>query len=159
MGDAMSPDTGRKAPALLAEYARGRAIALAAHATLQLIERPTVAPVPGMACYAHGLIHWQGRHVPTIDLHTLLRAHADEPPPPPRFALVLAWQRAPGLPLEHGALGLAGLPQRIEVADEPPCPLPTDSDLWPLIANSCMRWHGRVLPIIDTTRLFCAAHG
>jgi len=148
------------ATALLADYARGRTVAFAPHATLELIERPVITPVPGAAYFAHGLLCWQARFVPVIDLHTLLRAHADTALRPPRYALVLAWQRAAGAPLEHGAIGLAAPPHRLEVrADLAACPLPNDSDLWPLIANSCLRDGERVIPIIDTARLFDSDHG
>src|SRR5258708_5560554 len=141
--------------ALLADYARGRAVAFAPHATLELVERPVITPVPGAAYYAHGLLRWQASFVPVIDLHALLRAHADAAPHPPPHALVLAWERAPGPPLEHGAIGLTAPPRRLAVGtDTVTPPLPNDSDLWPLIANSCLCDGDQVIPIIDTSRLF-----
>jgi chemotaxis signal transduction protein len=146
--------------ALLADYARSRAVAFAPHATLELVERPVITPVPGAAYYAHGLLRWQARFVPVIDLHTLLRAHADAALKRPRYALVLAWQRAAGAPLEHGAIGLTAPPRRLEVGtDTVACPLPNDSDLWPLIATSCLRDGEQLIPIIDTSRLFTSDHG
>ena len=157
-GNPSAPAT--RVTALLADYARCRAVALAPHATLELVEWPVVTPVPGAAYYAHGLLCWQQHFVPLIDLHTLLRAHADAVLKPPRYALVLAWQRAAGAPLEHGAIGLATPPRRLEVgADTVASPLPKDSDLWPLIANSCLRDGEQVIPIIDTSRLFASDHG
>ncbi len=146
--------------ALLAEYPRGRAVAFAPHTTLELVERPAITPVPGMAYFAHGLLRWQARFVPVIDLHTLLRAYADAALRPPRYALILAWQRAAGAPLEHGAIGLAAPPRRVEVgADTAVAPLPNDSDLWPLIANSCLRHGEQLCPIVDTAKLFNSDHG
>jgi hypothetical protein len=154
----LAPTT--RVTALLADYARGRAVAFAPHATLELVERPVITPVPGAAYYAHGLLRWQTRIVPVIDLHTLLRAHADPTLKPPRYALILAWQRAVGAPIEHAAIGLPAPPRRLEVgADTVASPLPDDSDLWPLIANSCLRDGGQVIPIIDTSRLFDSDHG
>jgi len=50
--------------ALLADYARSRAVAFAPHATLELVERPVITPVPGAAYYAHGLLRWQDRQRP-----------------------------------------------------------------------------------------------
>jgi chemotaxis signal transduction protein len=146
--------------ALLADYAPRRAVAFAPHATLELVERPVVTPVPGAAYYAHGLLRWQTRFVPVIDLHTLLRAHADAALRQPRYALVLAWQRAAGAPLEHAAIGLATPPRRLQIgADTAASALPSDSDLWSLIANSCLRDGEQVIPIIDTSRLFASEHG
>ena len=151
---------GARVTALLADYTRGRAVAFAPHATLELVERPVITPVPGAAYFAHGLLRWQAHFVPVIDLHTLLRAHADAALKPPRYALILAWQRAAGAPLEHGAIGLAAPPRRLEIdADTAAFPLPNDSDLWPLIANSCLRDGEQVIPIIDTSRLFDSDHG
>ena len=155
-----TPARTARAVALLAQYARGRAVAFAPHAALELIERPVVMPVPGMPYYAHGLLRWQASVVPLIDLHTLLRAHADTALAPPRYALILAWQHAAGAPLAHGAIGLQARPQRMVVdAGSKACPLPNDSDLWPLIAISCLRKGEQVFPILDTSRLFGSAHG
>jgi chemotaxis signal transduction protein len=155
-----SPSPTLRVTALLADYTRGRAVAFAPHATLELIERPVITPVPGAAYYAHGLLRWQTRFVPVIDLHTLLRAHADAALKPPRYALILAWQRAAGAPLEHAAIGLAAPPRRLEVgAHTMASPLPNDSDLWPLIAHSCLRDGKQLIPIIDTSRLFDSDHG
>jgi len=154
-----TPSTLR-APALLADVARGRTVAFAACATIELLERPDIVAVPGMAYYARGLLRWQRRLVPIIDLQTLLRAHADTPPAAPRYALVLAWQRIAGVALDHGAIGLAAPPRRIDVdADTALCPLPLDSDLWPLLAVSCLRDGDQAVPIVDTAALFGSAHG
>ena len=152
----------RRITALLADYARDRTVAFAAHATMELVERPAITAVPGAAYFAHGLLRWQAHYLPVIDLHTLLLAHASAPLKPPRYALVLAWQRAAGEPLAYGAIGLTAPPRRLEL--EPgeaalAAPLPIDSDLWPLIANSCLRDGERACPIIDTSRLFDADHG
>jgi chemotaxis signal transduction protein len=152
--------TARRITALLADYARDRTVAFAPHATVELVERPAITAVPGAAYFAHGLLRWQARHLPVIDLHTLLLAHASAALKPPRYALVLAWQRAASSPLEYGAIGLATPPRRLEIGDAAlAAPLPTDSDLWPLIASSCLRDGERACPIIDTSRLFDADHG
>jgi hypothetical protein len=144
--------------ARLLEYTHGRHVALAPHATLELVERPAVVEVPGAAYYACGLMSWQGRRLPVVDLCTLLRAYPSEYQLPWRYGLVVAYQTAPRAPVQHGVLVLPALPQTITVGDEAQCELPTDSDLWPLIALSCFRHDGNPVPIIDCGRVFGAPH-
>ena len=144
------------AMARLVEYAQGRFAALATHTTLEILEDPQPVPVPGAASHAHGLLSWQGRRVPMIDLHALL--HGSEPGSAAPFALVIAYQAAPGRPVEYGALALRALPRTVEVADAQQCALPNDSGTWPLIAMSCFHFEGESVPILDTGRLF-GSHG
>jgi hypothetical protein len=149
-----------RAAARLLEYARGAYIALPPHTTLEIIEHPVFLAVPGAAYYAYGLLPWQGRHIPMIDFDAVQRAHqSPHRIAAPRYALVVAYQSVPYAPLEHGAIGLAGLPQTIHVEDSEWCDLPTDGDMWPLLALSCFRHEGRAVPILDTARLFSTYHG
>jgi chemotaxis signal transduction protein len=152
--------TTARAAARLLEYAHHAYVALPPHTTLEIIEHPVVLAVPGAAYYAYGLLPWQGRHIPMIDFDAVQRAHQTAHRiAAPRYALVVAYQSAPHAPLEHGAIGLAGLPQVIHVEDRDWCDLPTDSDMWPLLALSCFRYEGSVVPILDTARLFMTYHG
>lgn len=149
-----------RAAARLVEYARGAYVALPPYATLEIIEHPVVLTVPGAAYYSYGLLAWQGQHIPMIDFDALQRAYQSAHRiTAPRYALVVAYQSAPHLPLQHGALGLAGLPQTIHVGDSNFCNLPANGDLWPLLALSCFRHDGHVVPILDTARLFTRYHG
>jgi chemotaxis signal transduction protein len=153
-------NAGRRATARLIEYAHSHQIALPPHTTLELVESPMAVAVPGAAYFAHGLLAWQGRWIPMIDLEVLLLAHQEvELVAAPRYALIVAYQRAPRRPLEYGAISLYALPQTIEIGDETCCELPTDSDLWPLLALSCFRHEGHAVPILDPARLFSAYHG
>lgn len=157
---ALSVDAGPRALARLIEYAPGRRVALPPHTTIELLENPAVLPVPGAAYYACGLLAWQGRLLPLLDLQALLRAHLGaNRTAAPRYALVLAYQRGPRQPVEHGAISLAVLPQTVAVGDEASCELPADSDLWQLLALSCFQHEGDAVPILDTAKLFGAYHG
>jgi hypothetical protein len=147
------------APAMQVSHARGRAIALAPHHSVELIERPAPVRVPGAPYYAHGLLGWRDAWLPLIDLHTLLRAHGGAPMLELNYALVVAYQAVSRGPLRYGALGLASAPLRIAVCDDHAAPLPTDSDLWPLITVACVAHGGLVLPIVEPARLFAQAHG
>jgi hypothetical protein len=151
---------GPGAVARVIEYAPGRLAALPPHTTLEIIENPQAIPVPGAAYYGWGLLTWQGRRLPMIDLEALVRAypgarHATVP----RYALVVAYQRAPGLQVEHGAIGLMELPQAVVVCDESYCDLPGNSDVWPVISLSCFSLDGQPIPIMDTAALFSSYHG
>ena len=155
------PEAGATEPrvaARLLEYQRGRFVAFAAHTTLELIERPPLVTVPGAPYYCRGLVAWQGRQLPLLDLHTLLRAYPDEYAQPLRHVLVLAFQRAPRQPLEYGALCAPSLLRMVQVADSQQCPLPTDSDLWPWLALACFTYEGEAVPVLDTARLFAQPH-
>jgi len=144
----------RRAAARLLEYRRGGFVAFAPHTTMALVDSPPVVPVPGAPYYCVGLIPWQEGQVPLLDLNALLRAWPDAEPAPAGHVLVLAWQGAPGAPLEYGAVCARSLVQMIEVGDDQACELPTDSDLWPSIASSCFEHQGQVVPVVDTARLF-----
>lgn len=151
---------GPRAAARLIAYASECYFALPIHTTLEIIENPVVVTVPGAAYYTCGMLAWQGHYLPVIDICTLLRAYQDTPIiSTPRYALVVAYQRASGSPIEHGALGLTVLPQTIEVGDEAWCELPASSDLWPSLSLSCLRHNGAIAPILDTAKLFMAYHG
>jgi chemotaxis signal transduction protein len=156
--DMERPSDDRRAPAHLLEYKRGRCVAFAAHATIELIECPPVVPVPGAPYYCRGLIAWQGRQLPLLDLYTLLSAYPDSLAPAHGHVLVMAYQRAPRQPLEYGALCAPSLVRLVEAADSHQCPLPNDSDLWPWIAMSCFRHEDQPVPVLDTARLFAQPH-
>jgi chemotaxis signal transduction protein len=143
--------------ARLIEYASGRYIAFPPHTTYALIENPVIATVPGAACHGCGLLSWQEERLPVLDLNVLLHPGTSaEAVYAPRYALVLAYQRAPRAPLEYGAIVLDRLPLTIAVGDEAQCELPDDCELLPQLALSCFRHDGQAVPVLDTTRLFCA---
>jgi hypothetical protein len=143
-----------RAAARLLEYKRGCFVAFPAHATIGLIDNPTVVPVPGAPYYCIGLMPWQGRQLPLLDLSTLLRAYPEGDAPPAGHVLVLAYQDAPGQPLQYGAVCAPWLVRMIEVADSQQCELPGDSDLWPWISLACFDYEGHAVPVLDTRRLF-----
>lgn len=143
-----------RAAARLLEYKRGSFVAFPAHATIGLIDNPVVVPVPGAPFYCLGLMPWQGRQLPLLDLNTLLRAYPDAEAPPAGHVLVLAYQAAPGEALQYGAVCAPWLVRMVEVADSQSCELPGDSDLWPWISLSCFEHEGHAVPILDTGRVF-----
>lgn len=146
-------------PARLLHYKPGGCVALPVHTTVELLDGPLIVDVPGAAGYCNRLVRWRGQWLALLDLDTLLhdvRFDADRTAAP-RYALVVAYQHAPGGPVEHGAISLATLPQTVGVGDLATCELPADSALWPLLALSCFLYEGHAAPILDTSRLFAAA--
>lgn len=153
---AAEPDELR-VPARLLEYKWGSFVAFPAHTTLALIDNPPVVEVPGAPYYCLGLVAWEGRRLPLLDLNALLRAYPDAQPASVGHVLVLAYQEIPGGPIEYGAVCARLLVRMVEVGDSQSCDLPVDSDLWPWIAMSCFAHDGHVVPVVDTSRLFAQA--
>lgn len=150
----------RRGIARLIEYSRGRHVAFPPHTTIELIENPVIIEVPGAPAYALGLMSWQGGWLPVIQLDLLLHAPSTPAPPAqaPRYALVLAYQPAPRLPVAHGAIGMDFLPKFSAVGDDAQCALPLDSPRWPRLSLSCFFHEAQPVPILDTARLFAAYH-
>lgn len=152
--DLAAAATELRAPARLLEYRPGRHVAFPPHTTVALVDSPAVVPVPGVPYYCVGLMAWQDRQLPLLDLNTLLRAYPDGEPAPTGHVLVLAYQRAPNEAPDYGAVCARSLVEMVEVGDADACELPDDSDLWPWIALSCFEHRGERVPIVDTARLF-----
>lgn len=151
----ISGDKESTAMAFLIEYGSGRYIALPPHVTYALIEKPAFLTVPGVADYAYGLLVWQGRYLPFIDLNTFL--HVDsrlDLNSAPNYALIVAYQSFPHCSLEYGAIALPTLPRNITVCDKDQCNLPDDWNQRMAPATSCFLHEGRPVPIVDTSRMF-----
>ena len=156
----VKPAPGSRATARLVEYANGRYIALPPHTTYALADQPAYDSAPGVAHYAYGLLTWQGTRLPLLDLNALLHGNPSAvQSTPPRYALIVAYQRVARGPLEYGAIGMNSLPQTISIGDEAQCALPGDSRLWPQLALSCFQHDENTVPILDTSLLFSAYHG
>lgn len=142
-----------RADARLVSWAPGRFLALAAHATLEIVEHPQAIPVPGQATHALGLLAWHRRYVPLVDLRTALdpggpRAAAAFP-----YALVVVGRDTPGAPACFVALALRELPATVRVGDDDACPLPGGHAPWHRIALSCFLHAGDAVPVVDVPRL------
>lgn len=149
-------EAGREAPALacVLEYALGSFIALPVHAGVELVESPRLVPVPGMAHFCRGLVAWQGRQLPLIDLQAYLGG-ADAPAAFPfSHVLVVAYQVAPGVAIDYGAFCAPFLIRMVEVVDSDQCPLPLGQACWDSVAISCFLHQGRAIPVLDPSCIF-----
>ncbi len=147
-------ETSAHYPASVLFFDARKRVALAPHSAMELVEQPEIMTVPGCSYYALGLMKWQGQHLAVLDLASLLNAYAKPSRSRARHALVVAYQSAPGQPLEYGALACVELPQTLQVSDDKQCPMPSDSDLWPLIASSCFSDANGPVPILNLSRVF-----
>ncbi|HVZ46060.1 MAG TPA: chemotaxis protein CheW [Ramlibacter sp.] len=135
--------------ARLVEYAPGKCIALAAHATVEIVKQPAPVAVPGAAHHAMGLLAWQGQRIAMIDLAAWAKgARARESA---RYALVLAC--GPGA---FAALALDALPVNVTVRDAQQCDLPERDAPLRHAALSCVDIDGEAVPIVDVARLLGA---
>jgi chemotaxis signal transduction protein len=151
-----SKEGERRAIARLLAWAPARFVALPAHTTLEVIEHPEPVDVPCAPGYVLGLLAWQQQWLPMIDLRAFLEG-ALPVRKRPRYALIVAWQSAPGARIEHGALGLESLPETVSVDDGAACLLPLDDGIaWAGIALACFSHGGQPVPILDTARLLKA---
>ena len=141
--------------ACVLEYAPGARIALPIHAGVELVEQPRVVPVPGMPHFCLGLVAWQGRQLPLVNLQAYLQApQASQVAPVYSHALIVAYQTERGRPIEYGALCAPFLIRMIEVADDQQCPLPAGQARWTHIAISCFQHQDQAVPVLDPARIF-----
>jgi chemotaxis signal transduction protein len=146
-----------RATAYLLEYSKGRYVALPVHTGVELVEQPRVVPVPGMPYFCLGLIAWQGRQLPLLDLARLLLGPSTQGSPSIGHVLVLAYQSAPGGALEYGAVCAPSLISKIEVVDGQQCELANGSDALAKMALSCFAIDGHAVPIVDSSKIFSKA--
>jgi chemotaxis signal transduction protein len=130
----------------------GCRFALPQHTTLEIVDHPKAVRVPGAAAHALGLLEWQGRRIALIDAAALL-ANAPARAEPPRYALVVAMQAAPGSPIEHGAVALDTLPHSTFVDDDAWC-APPAGERWEAASISCFMHDTEPVAVLDSAKLF-----
>lgn len=142
------------AKAYLLEYSHGCFVAFPAHTGVELIDQPKFVMVPGMPYFCRGLMAWQGRRLPVLDLDKLLTGPEVPGSPSVGHVLILAYQSAPGRAVEYGAVLAPSLIQMIEVVDSQQCELPADIEGLPRLSLSCFEYEGQAVPVLDTARIF-----
>lgn len=140
--------------ACLLDYAPGASVALPVHSGVELIEQPRIVPVPGMPACCLGLLTWQGRQLPLIDLRRYLDASCPIDVTYFSHVLVVAYQTSRGMPIEYGALCAPFLIRMIEVADSQQCASEASESILNSLSISCFQYQGRAVPVIEPARLF-----
>ncbi len=89
-------------------------LAVGSEALVQLIESPSVYPVPGAPLHVRFVMLWQEQIVPVLDPHAWLFGSALRSA---KYIALVAYQTAPMTPLKYGAVSLAEIPESIRVQD------------------------------------------
>ena len=153
--DGAAPPHEAQALACVLPYAEDAYIALPIHAGVELVEQPRIVPVPGMPFFCDGLVSWQGRWLPLIDLQAYLGKEGRAAPTQPcSHVLIVAYQASPAQPIEYGAFNAPWLVRMVQVSNSQQCPLPTDHSQFHLPAISCFQYQGRAVPVLDPSRMF-----
>ena len=121
--DEPAPDVPH-ATAYLLEYLKGSYLAFATHTGVELVEQPRIVAVPGSPHFCLGLMPWQGRQLPLVDLARFILGPIVPDTPAIGHVLVLAYQKARFQALEYGAVCAPSLISKVEVVDSQQCDLP-----------------------------------
>jgi chemotaxis signal transduction protein len=143
-----------RAKAYLLEYRQGCFVAFPAHTGVELIDQPVIVMVPGIPYFCLGLMAWQGRRLPVLDLDKFLTGPGVHGKAAVGHVLILAYQSARGRAVEYGAVLAPSLIEMIEVMDSQQCALPADIERLPGIALSCFEYQTQAVPVLDTARIF-----
>ncbi len=165
-------NVGKTAPALLLAYADKQFLTFPTQSLLELIESPELTALPSGKDFVYGLLHWQDKLVPVIDLALLLKERAikttTETNQPTQlsnelsselsnkkvaFVMVTAYHTAEGI--AHIAVKLDEPPVSVLVNNNMACDLVTDSDInWADYAISCFSYQNNPVPILQPEWLF-----
>jgi chemotaxis signal transduction protein len=119
---------------------------------VHLIEMPVLLDVPRSPLYCRQVLVWNDTVLPAMDLAAWLR---EEPTQSQQtLAGVVAYQTQPEADPAFGALLLAGIPERVRVADDQACALPAQPPNWQMLAISCFRQGEQPIPILDLPHIF-----
>jgi chemotaxis signal transduction protein len=141
--------------ACLLGYGGGESVALPLHCGVELVENPRPIPVPGMPVFCLGLLNWQARQLPLIDLQAyLLGGRASGAARASTHALVVAFQDSAATGVAYGALCAPFLVRLTQVHDSQQCALPADNPIWSRLAIACFEDQGRPVPVLDLSRVF-----
>lgn len=137
--------------AWLFDVCDGQYVAAGARHVVEYLSAPTTVAVPLAPVHGAGLLYWRERYIPVIDLAPLFSANLEHPR---RQAVVIAYQNAPGEPLDYGALLIGAAPFEMEVDHDMGAELPATPAALRHVARACFRLDERLVPILDARRLF-----
>jgi nucleoid-associated protein YgaU/chemotaxis signal transduction protein len=135
----------------------GWRVAVGAHRVVEYLLSPPTHTLPRMPAHCPGILIWQERMIPVLDLAPVLSEQAQAQEHEVHRAVVLAYQEMPGQPLRYGALVVRAAPVEVWVSDDMACPLPEDPPAFKHFSCSCFAHQEESIPILDTTRLFATA--
>jgi len=115
-----------------------------------------IMPLPLTPAYSLGVLVWREQMIPVIDIGKLLSSPGVELSAMAGI-MVLAYQQAPGEPIEHGAVVLRSVPRDITVNSDMSCPLPIAPAAWRTLAVACFSDQGQEIPILNAKQVFSSA--
>lgn len=141
-----------KAHAWVLPYSPDHQVAVPFALGQELIETPTLLPIPGTVSECAGLLRWRNKWVPVINLSTLLLNTPPDHHAPP-YVLVLAYLRPSG-EVAYGGIALTDTPSSVFVDGDDQYPLPGYTDHLGDLVLSCFESNEMATPIIDVHILF-----
>jgi chemotaxis signal transduction protein len=121
---------------------------------------PALFQVPQAPVYCRGVILWEERVLPVVDLRSLASAGAARVDAAhvagiEQLVAVVAYQTDPSQIAEYGALLLAAVPARITVTNQQGCEFDPALAPWASFSSSCFR-HPNLgaVPVLDLRRVF-----
>lgn len=149
----MPKPTVGESVAWLLMLGEGLCAAVGERELVHLVETPTLLDVPTCPYFCRSVLVWNGRLLPVLDAPAWL---AKQPPAEndQRLAGIVAYQSAPHIEPDYGALLLTEVPKRLRVTDALACPLPEHPGGWDELAQSCFLQDKIAIPILDLPHLF-----
>ncbi len=139
--------------ARLLPYAENQFLTMPTHTLLELIELPQIIALPASEKFVYGLLAWQGKLIPVIDLAVFINPELDKADNQIDFVLIVAYQQANGM--AHIAIKLDNSPTSVFVNNDMMCQLPTSSVInWQYYAISCFEYDNNPVPIVNPDMLF-----
>lgn len=120
---------------------------------LHLVDTPVTYAVPYTPEYCRGVVLWQERVLPVMDIAARLGALPRTAP----FLAVIGYQRQRGEYPQFGALMLSSPPKQLAVSDGQACRLPDDGSAWRELSISCFEHQGSAIPVLNLSRIFGSA--
>lgn len=143
-------------PARLLDIYWSHPVALAPQVSLEIIETPEIFTVPGCKRYVQGLIYWQNRWIPALNIKALLTGIKEDIKP--RYALIVLYRYPNSQAIHYGAILLENISTLAAVKEEDSTSLPDNSDMWQHIADACFTHEGQSIPILNMQSLFCYSY-
>lgn len=155
------PDAADSAQAWLLTLGTAHQAAVGIYEVVHILpDAPALFPVPQAPVYCRGVILWEERVLPVIDLCALVSEGAAKVDAAriaglKQLVAVVAYQTARSEAAEYGALLLAEVPARTTVTDEQACELDAALAPWAAFSSSCFRHDSRgPIPVLDLRRVF-----
>lgn len=136
--------------AWLLDFGHKQRAAVGMRVLLQIIDQPSLHPVPCTPAHCRNIYSWQGRLMPVVDMAVLLGQEPQEQ----RLLAIAGYQEGPGETPRLGALLLSAPPAPLLVGNDKACEPPDLSGNWRKFAISCFNHQDNAVPVLHLGRVF-----